>query len=1147
MEGLIGKTLDKTYRVEEVLGTGGMGAVLRAQDVNLNRDVAIKVMHAHFTGDEGFRARFLQEARAVAALDHPGIVEVHAFGQDLGLLYIVMDFVPGQTLGAWLDRLAQEQKIVALTESLRIVRRIAWALHYAHEKGVLHRDIKPSNIMLKPTDPAMREAGDLPFHPVLTDFGLAKLKEGGVETQTGTTMGTPAYMSPEQCLGYEPDRRSDVYSLGVLLFELVTGRVPFQARSLTEAIRMHTQDPPPPPRSINPALPVEIENVVLRTLAKRKEDRYATARELADALEDAISRIPKDLSVAPVRAASGQPGPYVSLMTRLSAESIPPRAPGSEVWEAAPESSGVGATLIVVAPDGKTERISLGERRTLTVGRTSDNDLQLVDKGVSRQHARIEYDGTTFAVADLNSTNGTFLGESRLLPGVSQSWPSGTMLRLGAHWLKYEVQAAVLSSMEGLLVPPSPGGRPSVVFEPDRLEVEAGQQGVARLRIMNQGTQVDHYSGVVEGIPASWITLPHDALRLNPNEEGLVTLTFHPPRNAQSTAGAHPLAITVVPQAHPEHKVQVGGSLRIPPFHEFEAELRPQQISTRKSRLEVENRGNTQVSLAISGTDPAEALFIQATPPQINLGPGEQRTIPLETKSSARRPLFGAAQRYPFEVIVASTVGQALKRAGTRIVRPLIPLWVLPLMGVLCVLLLIGAGLGYKYYTDQVLATATAETATVVAAVTLTAEADNDGDGITDLEEIRAGTDPLKADTDADGLDDKEEQSYKTDPLLADTDADGLLDGDEISEGANPLAKDSDGDTWLDGKEVHETNTSPINPDTDGDGANDNVDPDPGKLPTPTITPNATATANAVAAKTATAQAIMDATATKMASDAAGTATAMADAAAATATAMADAAAATATKMAIDAAATTGAINAAMTAQAVQDKQTTDALIAQMTAQAANDQKTKQALGATLTAEAQKPVPTSTPAYVPFVVAGNLNSAMQWDRGGSTNNKNGFYTGRMYITSVGQMNQWGQTTSAPVVRHKVSGNFDAQVLLDFNSKSGVFAGMGVQRVNSEKWWLRAGRTGNALVVDIGLGGSSSKVKTISFTANQVYLKIAKRGDWFYFYYGSDGKVWSYLHSYKMTESSPVYVYFTVFSWISSSTSGWFSDYRIAAR
>jgi serine/threonine protein kinase/formylglycine-generating enzyme required for sulfatase activity len=312
MENLIGKTLDNAYRIDQLLGKGGMGAVYRARDVALERDVAIKVMHPHFTDDETFRARFLQEARAIAALGHPGIVQVYAFGQDLGLLYIVMDFVPGQTLYAWLQRLAAEHKIVVLDESLEIVRQVALALHYAHEKGILHRDVKPSNILLKPADPALAEPGDLAFQPVLTDFGLAKLAEGGVQTHTGTAMGTPDYMSPEQCLGVDPDRRSDVYSLSVVFYELCTGQVPFETRSLTEAIRRHTQEPPPPPRSINPDLPVEVENLILRGLAKRPEARFATAREMADALRALRTGMSSDRTAVPA------PSAQESLATRIS-------------------------------------------------------------------------------------------------------------------------------------------------------------------------------------------------------------------------------------------------------------------------------------------------------------------------------------------------------------------------------------------------------------------------------------------------------------------------------------------------------------------------------------------------------------------------------------------------------------------------------------------------------------------------------------------------------------------------------------------------------------------------------------------------------------------------------------------------------------
>ncbi|MBN1640719.1 MAG: protein kinase [Anaerolineae bacterium] len=841
MENLVGKTLDKTYRIDQLLGKGGMGAVYRARDINLNRDVAIKVMHAHFTDDPSFRARFLQEARAVAVLDHPGIVQVYAFGQDLGQLYIVMDFLPGQTLHDWLKRLAAERKIVALVESLRIVRRVAWALHYAHEKGVLHRDIKPANIMLKPTDPAMQEVGDLPFHPVLTDFGLAKLAEGGVQTQTGTTMGTPSYMSPEQCMGYEPDRRSDIYALGVLLFELTTGRVPFEARSLTEAIRMHTQDPPPPPRSINPTLPIEVENIILRALAKRKEDRYATARELADAIDEAVGRVPAELSVAPTQM-DQDTGPYASLMTRLAAESAVPSAPGSDVWAAAPPAGQGGATLVVVSPDGQSRRIPVDEPGSLSVGRTPSNDIQLVDTGVSRHHVRIGYDGQSFTVTDLNSTNGTYLEDARLLPGIEHPWPTGRALRIGGHWLKCEVQVEIVPSILGAPAAPQQMARPEVTLEPEGLSVEAGQRSAARLQIQNQGAQVDHFSVGIDGIPAPWVSLPREALRLTPGDEGIVTLTFHPPREASSTAGTHPFTVRVLSQNDPRQQSEVSGTLRIGPFHEIMADLSPQQISTGRARVTVVNRGNTPTTLAISGDDPAEALIIQPGSTQVALQPGQEQTVPLEAHTRKRRPLVGTTQRYPFELSIASSMGQVLKQAGQLLVRPLIPIWVLSVLGLLAMLICAGAGVWWNWNRQNVAATATAESATAIAAMTLTAVTDTDGDGLSDLEEARLGTDPLNPDTDGDTLKDGEEGAYRTNPLEADTDGDGLNDGAEIAYKSDPLAIDSDGDTLLDGVEVHEMGTSPINPDTDGDGLNDKVDPDPGQLPTPTPTPTDTPT-----------------------------------------------------------------------------------------------------------------------------------------------------------------------------------------------------------------------------------------------------------------------------------------------------------------
>jgi hypothetical protein len=206
--------------------------------------------------------------------------------------------------------------------------------------------------------------------------------------------------------------------------------------------------------------------------------------------------------------------------------------------------------------------------------------------------------------------------------------------------------------------------------------------------------------------------------------------------------------------------------------------------------------------------------------------------------------LWGAAQRYPFELLISSPTGHVLREVGTLIVRPIIPAWVLPVLGALLLLICSGVGVGYKASIDRAKATQTAVAVTQVAAVTLTAVTDTDGDGLLDLQEARMGTDPLNADTDGDTIKDGDEASYHTDPLNPDTDGDGLNDGDELAFRADPLAIDTDGDTLPDGVEVHELGTSPINPDTDSDGLNDKVDPDPGQLPTPTptLTPEPTVT-----------------------------------------------------------------------------------------------------------------------------------------------------------------------------------------------------------------------------------------------------------------------------------------------------------------
>ena len=265
MDSLIGQSLNR-YKIISILGEGGMGAVFKAHDITLQRVVAIKVMHPHFAGLPNFQERFLQEARSAARLDHPGIVQVHDFGQDRSNLYIVMKFIPGDNLDKLLRELRSKGNWMLLDEACGLIEQTASALHYAHRQGVLHRDIKPANIMIEP-----ELSGNLPYRPVITDLGLAKLAEGGIATQDGSSMGTPAYMSPEQAQGMITDARSDVYSLGILLFELATGRLPFPAKNLAEAVHFHVNISPPRPSEIGSDIPQELEEIIMRCLEKEPE------------------------------------------------------------------------------------------------------------------------------------------------------------------------------------------------------------------------------------------------------------------------------------------------------------------------------------------------------------------------------------------------------------------------------------------------------------------------------------------------------------------------------------------------------------------------------------------------------------------------------------------------------------------------------------------------------------------------------------------------------------------------------------------------------------------------------------------------------------------------------------------------------------
>jgi len=270
----IGKTIGH-YQIVEHLGKGGMAEVYKAYQPALDRYVAIKILHPFVADDETFLARFEREARTVAALRHPNIVRVFDFGHKDDTYYMVMEFVDGRTMKQRLNKLRVDGQTMSPAETTKLITQTARALHHAHQQGLVHRDIKPANILLT-------SLGDA----VLSDFGIAHMIESTRYTMTGV-VGTPDYMSPEQGQGLDIDLRTDIYSLGIVLYECLTGRTPFSADTPLAVIFQHVQDPLPLPRGINPDISEAMERVILKSLAKDPVDRFASAEEMADALEAA--------------------------------------------------------------------------------------------------------------------------------------------------------------------------------------------------------------------------------------------------------------------------------------------------------------------------------------------------------------------------------------------------------------------------------------------------------------------------------------------------------------------------------------------------------------------------------------------------------------------------------------------------------------------------------------------------------------------------------------------------------------------------------------------------------------------------------------------------------------------------------------------
>jgi serine/threonine protein kinase len=319
MEDLTGKQIGP-YQIVAPLGEGGMAAVFRAYQPGMERYVALKILPRALADDPAFSARFQREARILAQLQHPHILPVFDYGQAEGYSYIVMPYVLSGTLTD-----AMQGEPLPLPRIRQVISQVGDALSYARGRGLVHRDVKPSNVLVD-------ESGNC----LLTDFGVARMVESSVNlTATGAVVGTPAYMSPEQGVGREIDARSDIYSLGIILYEMATGRVPYKAETPIAVVFMHVSAPLPLPRSLNPALPEAVERVILKALAKNPDERYQTAEDMVEALKRAIPEVTTVKGKAEPRLApkpkQGRRAPSPTLVALPDGQVIAPPAPKKRV------------------------------------------------------------------------------------------------------------------------------------------------------------------------------------------------------------------------------------------------------------------------------------------------------------------------------------------------------------------------------------------------------------------------------------------------------------------------------------------------------------------------------------------------------------------------------------------------------------------------------------------------------------------------------------------------------------------------------------------------------------------------------------------------------------------------------------------------
>jgi serine/threonine protein kinase len=685
---LIGKTLNR-FQITAPIEETETGLVYQGMDSKSNRQVLIRIMPELFTRQLGFEERFLLAARGAARLDHPGIARMVDYGKDNSLLYLVMEFIEGATISQRLDEAKEKHEFLQQPEVIQIARQIALALDYASQQDIEHIDVFPTRIVLKP--------GAKEIQPVITDLGLAWLAGGEKMLQESKRVIHPAFLSPEQARGMPQDIRSDIYRVGVLLYLMATIKPPFPVKTLEEAAAYHRDETPPPPHLVRQNLWDSLEQVILTCLQKEPNKRYPDLAALVQALDRAALHPP----TGPAKARGPESGKKTPVQPEVDCVLV--------------ESPNQPAITIPIKP---------GE---MTIGRGNEADIPLNSLGVSRNHAKLLNDGHDYYLIDLESTNGTFLDDGKLLAGVREPWTPSKVARIGTFTLKLMRGSKAVPAQnvrqdsqiylrDGSLAQQkhihvsSGEGRIGVVLEQDDLKVAPGESTGMTIFLRNQGETVDHFKVSIDGVPANWVNIQPQVVNLMPENQGPVQAVFKPPRASSSKAGSYDLTIKVYSAEAPDQKVEVIASLTVLPFMEYESELRPQKIDTKQTaRISIRNQGNHPETYFLTLKDSAEKLAFSPPQGKVEIQEGQRGAIDFSARTR-RLQIFRKSVSYPYTAeITPASGGQKSSFPGEITSHGTIPKWLLLLFVFMCIALTGATGVGACYLL-KICPTKTAET-----------------------------------------------------------------------------------------------------------------------------------------------------------------------------------------------------------------------------------------------------------------------------------------------------------------------------------------------------------------------------------------------------------------------------------------------------